>query len=150
MNYIFGQNEFLKKYRSLHDDDRKRVWIILEMSNGDEIFLEEYDQWLTMEEYCRANNVKIDKVKLRYRSHTVEYPTKDCDGVYIVKTAKGMMGGQTVYCYSTGRVCGDKVYRTLWTTPALLEDYKFEDDLQSCIRKAVVIYDEKAKTQTVQ
>lgn len=143
MKYIFGKEQFLQVYRSLPEKDRKSIWIILSMSNGEEIYLQQYDQWLTIQSYCHATGLTIDKVSLQYRSHVVTKDTRNCDGVYLVKTVKGQMGGETKYCYSIGTVHGSTIKKTLWLTPELIEDLSFEDNVETCLSQALVIYDRK-------
>lgn len=143
MNYIFGKENFRTKYRSLSDAQRRKIWIIVHTSDNQDVYLDDYDKWLTMQSYCDENNLKINAVSLQYRSHVVKIETVDCDGVYLTKTAKGQMGGQTKHCYGVGLVCGNKVKRTLWTTPELIKDLEFEDDLNNCLEKALVLYGEK-------
>lgn len=146
MNYIFGKKAFIAKYRSMPDEDRKKtIWIILHTSDGESIYLENYDQWLTIQDYCDKQKVKIDSIGLKWRTHLVETETSDTDGLYLVKTAKGVIGGPTRDYYTIGKIYGDKVQRTMWSTPDLLQDLSCEDKLANCIQKAVVIYDQEAR-----
>ena len=128
------------------DVERKNtIWIILETSDGESIYLQHYEQWLTIQEYCNNKRVKIDSISLKWRTHSVETKTDDTDGLYVVKTAKGIIGGPTRDYYTIGKIYGDRVERTMWSTPDLLQDLSCEDKLENCIQKAVVIYDQKAR-----
>lgn len=146
MNYILGKESFRKFYRSLTDTERRTIFIIVGTSDGQEVYLTEYKQWLSFGDYISQTGSRIDKISLQYRSHVVPIDTSNSDGVYLVKTAKGQMGGATKDCYSVGIVKGNKVYRQLYITPELIKDIEFEDDLNCCIEEALILHEQKAKT----
>lgn len=147
MNYIFGANEFRDHYLSLAESDRNNIFILVKTSDGQEIYLKEYKQWLTISDYCSKMDVRIDSVSLKFRSHVVTKDTKGFEGVYVVRTAKGKMGGETKHCYSIGTLKNGLIKRTLWSTPELVEDMTFEDSVEDCIRDALVTYDNQAKNR---
>lgn len=140
MSYLFGKEQFLARYKQLPSSERRNVWIIVHTSDGIDVYLEEYKDWLTIGDYCAANNVTINSISLQYRSHIINFDTTDGDGVYLSKTAKGSLGGETKQCYSIGVVRYGKVYRTLYAVPELSEDLKLEDNVEDCLKEALVIY----------
>lgn len=144
MSYIFGKEQFLSKYKQLSSEERRNIWIIVHMSDESVIYLEDYSDWLTISDYCRGNNLKINSISLQFKSHIINHDTSDGDGVYLSKTAKGSLGGETKNCYSIGIVRNDKIYRTLYIMPELAEDLKLEDNIEDCLKEALVLYD-KAK-----
>lgn len=148
MSYIFGENGFRDHYLSLAEQDRNNIFILVKTSDGQEIFLKEYKLWLTMGSYCAKMNITIDSVSLKFRSHLVSLDTKGAEGVYVVRTAKGKMGGETKHCYSIGTVNKGVVKRTLWSTPELIEDLTFEDKVEDCIPDALIIYDKEKNKKT--
>lgn len=147
MNYIFGANEFRDYYLSLAESDRNNIFILVKTSDGQEIYLKEYKQWLTISDYCSKMDVRIESVSLKFRSHVVTKDTKGFEGVYVVRTAKGKMGGDTKHCYSIGTLKNSLIKRTLWSTPELIEDMTFEDSVEDCIRDALVTYDNEKKNR---
>ncbi len=148
MSYIFGANGFRDHYLGLAEQDRNNIFILVKTSDGQEIFLKEYKLWLTMGDYCAKMGITIDSVSLKFRSHVVSLDTKDAEGVYVVRTAKGKMGGETKHCYSIGTVNNGVVKRTLWSTPELVEDLTFEDKVEDCIPDALIIYDKEKNKKT--
>lgn len=149
MNYIFGKDQFLNVYRSLSDKDRRSIWIIVKTSDNQDIYLQDYSQWLTINYYCNTNKLTIDSISLQYRSHVVTKDTKNCDGVYLAKTVKGQMGGETRHCYSIGTLHDNIIRKTLWLTPELIEDLSFDDNVEDCLKQALVVYEKSSKTRTI-
>ena len=143
MNYLFGFEQFREAYLQLSEEDRRKVWILVKTSDGQDIYLSDYNQWLTIGDYCKKMQVTIDSVSLKYSSREVTKNTIGADGVYLSKTAKGKMGGETKHCYGIGYVKDGIVNRTLWTTPELIEDVTFEDSVEGCIQRALVMYDKE-------
>ena len=146
MNYIFGQKGFTQAYRKMSDKERaSTTWIIVHTSDKKDIYLKEYDQWLTINDYCKKSGVYIDSISLRWRTHTETVDTSDCEGIYLIKTARGSMGGETKDYFTIGKIIGDTVYRTMWSIPELIADIKFEDKLENCIQKAIVRHEPTSK-----
>lgn len=142
MNYIFGKKQFIAYYKQMTEEERKStVWIIVHTSDGEDIYLKEYNQWLTIRDYCNENKLFINAISLQWRSHIVTEDTAGRDGVYVIKTAKGSMGGKTQECYSVATINGDKIRRHVYSVPALSKEMTFEDNLKNCIEKAIVLYD---------
>jgi len=136
MNYIFGVENWRKAYSS--GNRHKNIWIVIETSKNDIIYLENYDQWLTFKNYCKENGLKIHSVGLQYKSNLVSTDTKNADGVYIIRSVKGQMGGASRDCYTIGIVNGKKVNKTMWLTPELIEDNSYEDDIDNCFEEALI------------
>jgi|694.fasta_scaffold00123_88 hypothetical protein len=143
MSYIFGKEQFLQKYKQLSSQERRNIWIIVHTSDESDIYLEDYSDWLTIGNYCNANKLTISKISLQYKSHVVDFDTTNADGVYLSKTAKGTLGGETKQCYSIGVLRENKIYRTLYAIPELIEDLKLEDEVENCLKEALVVYDKE-------
>lgn len=141
MSYIFGIENWRKHYASC--EDTKKIWIVVETSDNVSAYLANYDQWLTFKEYCNKNNLKINSVGLQYRSNVVTTDTKSAEAVYVIRSVKGQMGGVSRDCYTIGVINGDKVKKTMWLTPELIEDSSYEDDLNSCFEEALIYNDRK-------
>ena len=137
MNYIVGYENWRQAYG--RDDDRQRIWVHFETSDGKHLYLNEYKKWLTVQEYIDKNNVTITKVGLKYRSHEVSTDVDGASAVYVVKSVKGELHGETLQCYTIGLLKDDgKMHKTMWITPALVEDIISVDDLEECFEEAIV------------
>lgn len=131
-------------YRTLSDEERKFTCLVLHLSNGKDLYLTELRDWLTIPDYCKEYDVKILSISLQYRSNLIDIDTSDVDGLYIVQTAKGLVGEEAQHFVTVGKVYGDVVKKTLYSTPALLANDEFEDKIDTCIEEALFIYEEKA------
>lgn len=149
MNYIFGEENWVKNYRE-NPDVRDNIWIHVSFSNGSKIYLDDIKQWLTISDYCSRNNLNVVEIGLKYRSNEIKINCKDYDGVYLVTSLKGSFGGETRYCYTSGLIKDGNIKKTLWSTPELLEDGTFDGNLEECFEEAIVYNDKKRKAQTIQ
>jgi|21_taG_2_1085346.scaffolds.fasta_scaffold14945_2 hypothetical protein len=137
MKYIVGHDNWTKAYTE--DHDRDRIWIYFVTSDNKEVHLQEYDHWLTVQEYLDKNNLTILKVGLRYRSHLVKQDASKAQAVYVIRSVKGEMYGVTKECYTIGLLDEDgKMHKTMWMTPALVEEMKTVDSINDCFEKAIV------------
>jgi len=139
MNYIIGADEWRKVYAS--GSNHKTVWIVIEMSDGNTIYLDSYNKWLTLKTYCQDKKVKINSIGLQYKTNLIKTDTSDKDGVYLIRSVKGQMGGTSRDCFTIGVVNGTKVSKTMWLTPELVEDSSYEDDLDNCFIEAIIFND---------
>jgi hypothetical protein len=136
MSYIFGIDNWRKVYAS--GNNHKNIWIVIETSDNNIVYLEKYDQWLTFKNYCSENKLNINSVGLQYKSNLVSTDTKNADAVYVIRSVKGQMGGTSRDCYTIGIINGDKAKKTMWLTPELIEDSSYEDDLENCFTEALI------------
>lgn len=148
MNAYFGKDAFVNKYKTLSEEDRRKVWILLYPENGQEIYLQNFADWPDAVKYLKEKKIRLKNLGLKFRTHTVEYPVDGSEGVYISQTAKGSMGGKTIHCFSLGFVKDGIVHRTLYTSPDLTPDLQLEDNVEDVIQEALLIYDQE--TETVQ
>jgi hypothetical protein len=144
MKYVFGKEGWHKAYAK--DTNRKRIWIYLETSDNKEIYLDEYDKWLTFQEYCDKHSVSIKKVGLQFRTHCVKIDTHDAEAVYIVRSLKAELYGKTINCYTVGLLKDNKVEKTMWIVPALVKDSTSIDNIEDCFEEAFVYNVKKSKT----
>lgn len=143
MKYIFGHDNWCKAYAK--DSNRRRVWIYFKTSEGTEVYLSEYEQWLTVQDYLDKYNITIKEIGLQYRSHRVSEQCSNKDGIYVVRSVKGELQGNTKHCYTIGIVKGSDVYKTMWLTPALVEESKVVDSIEDCFEEAIVYNDKESK-----
>ena len=145
MEYVVGHENWCKAYTN--DTDRDRIWIYIVTSDEKELHLKEYDQWLGFQKHIDKNNLTINKVGLRYRSHCITMDAKDSKAVYIVRSVKGEMHNITKQCYTIGFLREDnKVEKTMWLTPALIEELKTVDEIKECFEKAFVYHVGQSET----
>jgi len=84
-------------------------------------------------------------IKLQYRSNVIEVETKDCDGVYLVRSILGEVGGGVKNYYTIGALKDDIVYKGRWLTPELIEEEKVEEGLDNCFEEAIIYRYDKRK-----
>lgn len=145
-NIVVGEQAWLQIYTS-PDDRASETWIICKLSNGTEIFSCITGKIDNIKKYCNKHNASIDSVGLRFRSNTIKQNTKDCDAVYIVKSVRGQMGGNTIYCLVLGTLKNGIVSKTAYCTPELLEIYTSEDKVEDCFEEMLIYNDKKANKQ---
>lgn len=136
MSYIIGVDEWRKVYAS--GSNHKIVWIVLETSDNNTVYLDSYSKWLTFKTYCEEKKLKINNIGLQYKTNLIKTDTSGKKGVYLIRSVKGQMGGTSRDCFTIGIVNGNKVNKTMWLTPELVEDSSYEDDLENCFEEAII------------
>lgn len=137
MNYIIGYDAWKKEFIS-NGKYKHSIWIYIKLSNDQEIFLKEYDEWLTFGNYCKNNKVKINTIGLRYRSHQIEVDSSNAEAIYLIKSAKGEFGSDTKQCVTIGLLNDGIVHKTMWLTPELIEESKIKDRVEDCFQEALI------------
>lgn len=140
MTYIFGHDAWTKVFVS-DPTCKKNIWIYIKFSNDQEIFLKEYIEWLTIQDYCNKNKLRISIIGLRYRSHQIETNCEGCDGVYLIRSIKGEFGGHTKQCFTIGLLKEGIVDKTMWLTPELIEEGKSKDKVEDSFQEAIVLFE---------
>ena len=135
-NFITTHEQWLDAYRQ----DKYKIWIRATLSDGQEIYFSDYDTWYDIKSLCDSSDVTVDGIKLQYRSNLVETSTSNSDGVYLVRSLKGQIGGETSHYYTVGIIEGDTVHKTMWLTPELIEEEKSEDPLDNCFEEAIIYH----------
>jgi len=139
--YIQGEEGWAAAYKR---GGRKRIWIYIRFSSGQEIYLSDYDQWRGLKPEVESSSLLIEEIGLRYRSHKITVDTKDTDGVYVVRSLQAQFGGDTVHFYTIGLLKDGKVAKTRWHTPSLVEESSEETTLDECFEEALIYHGEKA------
>lgn len=143
ISLITSYEAWLEAYRK----DKYKIWIRATLSNGIEVYLPEYKDWLKLKQYCKDQKTNISKVGLQYRSHSVELDTADADGVYLVRSLVGVMGENSRNTITIGKLYGTKVHKTLWVTPELIQETTETTDVEECFKEALILnYEEKTGT----
>jgi hypothetical protein len=133
-NYITTHEQWLVEYRK----DKRAIWVRVCLSDNREIWFKEYKTWLAIKQTCLDHELSVKTIKLQYRSHVVETDTRETEGVYLIRSLMGLIGGSTKNYYTIGIVDGDLVHKTQWLTPELIEEEKVEDPLDKCFEEAII------------
>jgi hypothetical protein len=142
---ITSYEQWLQEYRK----DKYKIWIRATLSNNQEYYLPDVKDWKDLKEICKTNKLKVKKVGLQYRSHSIEVDTSDTDGVYLIKSVIGMIGETTKQTVTIGKLYGDTIYKSMWITPELIEELKTKDSVADSFEE-VLIYDyQKEQTRTI-
>lgn len=131
-----NNEEFLKSYTH----NKYATWIRCKLTNGEELNLDKHEDWRELKTRCESEKLYFSELCLQYRSHQEQIDIDNSDGVYIVKSVMGQMGGDTRHYFTTGKILGDKVEKKMWLTPELIVDKEYEDEIDSCFEEAI-IYD---------
>lgn len=142
---ITSYEQWLQEYRK----DKYKIWIRATLSNNQEYYLPDIRDWKNLKEICKTNKLKIKKVGLQYRSHSIEVDTSDTDGVYLIKSVIGMIGETTKQTVTIGKLYGDTIHKSMWITPELIEELKTTDSIENSFEE-VLIYDyQKEQTRII-
>lgn len=132
------------KWREAYRKNIDAIWIRCSLSNGEELFYDNFDGWRIIKEKCEREKLFFNSLSLQFRSHKVNIDLKDCDGVYLIRSVMGQIGNDTKNYYTFGRIVGDKVKKQMWLIPELIVDKEFEGNVSDCFQEAI-IYNETTK-----
>ena len=132
--YITTHEQWLSEYRN----DKRAIWVRVCLSGGTEIWFKDYNTWLNIKQTCLDDNLSINLIRLQYRSHIEDIYSGGSEGVYLVRSVMGQIGGDTRHYYTLGLVDGDVVHKTKWLTPELIEEEKDQDPLDKCFSEAII------------
>lgn len=140
---ITSYEAWLEEYRK----DKYKIWIKATLSDGTDIYLPEHRDWLKLKTHCENNKLKVTRVGLQYRSHSVDVDTGDADGVYLVRSLVGVMGENSRNTITIGKLHGTQVHKTLWITPELVKETEETTNVDECFQEAFILnYEEKTGT----
>lgn len=134
-------DQWLVEYRK----DKYKIWIKVILSNSEERYFCEYNDWFSIKQYCQKNSVNVNEIGLQYRSNYLGINATGCDGVYLVQSLVGVMGEQSKKTYTVGKIKGDKVEKKVFLTPELIEDRTEIDSVSSCFAEGLLYHNEQAK-----
>jgi len=133
-------NKWLEHYRT----DKSAIWLKVRLTDGQELFLNHASGWKGVKLICDKKKVFLEEFSLQFRSHEVKIDLEDAEGVYFVRSIMGQMGGASRHYYTVGIIKENKVHKTMWLVPELIEEKKTVDSLAECFDE-MVIYDETKK-----
>lgn len=143
-----GENVDDKKWAEFYSSDREnvsKIFVKVMTTDFKHFFFSEYDQWYAVKEHCENNSVFVKDLHLQFRSHKIIIEIRDCEGVYLVRSAMGAVGQPTKNYYTVGLLKDDGlVHKQMWLVPELILDKEFEDKISSCFSEAM-IYNGKKK-----
>lgn len=143
-NIIVGERAWIDIYGST-DERAYASWIRCKLSNGEYIYSSTLHKIDEIKKYCIENNLNIDSVGLQFRSNRIEQKTQDKKAVYIVKSVRGTMGGETRYCVTLGTLESDGIVKkTAYCVPELVELYESEDKVEDCFEEMLIYNEPKA------
>jgi hypothetical protein len=137
-----NNEKWLEHYRT----NKNAIWIKCKLTNGEDLFFDNFNGWKLIKEKCDSQSLFIDKLFLQFRSHEIDIDINNCDGIYLVQSIIGQFGADTKKYYTTGKIIGNKVYKKMWMIPELICNEEFEDDITDCFAEAI-IYDKTKKVQ---
>jgi hypothetical protein len=147
MNYIVGKESFLSFYKLLSVEDSKKVWIIVKTSDNKDLYLKDYNEWLTIPRYCALNNLDVLSVSLQYVTNVITVDVDKYEGVYLIRSIKGQFGAKERQCFTIGLIEGGIVHKTMWNTPELIQDLSFSESIEKCFEEAIVFNGTRRKQE---
>lgn len=142
---LTSYDQWLEAYRS----DKYKIWIKITLSNNEERYFCDYQDWHQVKQYCVDNNIDVYEIGLQYRSNYLGVESKDCDGVYLVQSLVGVMGEESKKTYTVGKIIDGIVHKQIFMTPELIEDRTDKDPVSSCFEEGVLYHHEKRQTTAV-
>jgi hypothetical protein len=133
-------DKWLEAYRS----NKQAVWIRCILTNNEELFFDKFDGWKYIKQKCESEKLFLHSLSLQFRSHKIDVDVSECDGVYLIRSVMGQIGGDTKNYYTFGRIFGDKIKKQMWLVPELVVDKEFEESISDCFNEAI-IYNETKK-----
>lgn len=134
-----------KNYDKEYFED-KTCWVV-ELSNGESIYQNdgfdesiEFSAWIRLKEYLCKNNLKIDKMYVRFRSN-IFYPLEDyCDGYFFSMGIIGMMSStENVNFYILGSIKNSIVNIKKIKVPELIVFDQEERDISNCTEQQIIL-----------
>ena len=125
--------------------DINAVWVKVMTSDGKHFFFSDYKVWQEVKSHCEKNFVFIEDLHLQFRSHKCIMDVRNAEGLYLVRSVMGTMGGPSSNYYTVGVLKGKEVHKQMWLFPELIMEKEMVDDPSQCFEEAM-IFNEKKKT----
>lgn len=133
-----------EKWLSQYRKNKNAVWIRCKLTNGEEFNFDEFDGWKKIKEHCDKNQLFFLELYLQFRSNSKKIDLKNADGVYMIKSIKGQIGGVSTHYYTVGIINKDRVKKSMIMTPELVTEIEYEDSIENCFTETI-IYDKTKK-----
>lgn len=146
-------NNFIKQkaeWQKIYTKNRNSAWFHIFLSNKEIIYLRNYKEWLMLKQYCESSNINVDKIKLKYKSHSVEINTHDAQAVYLVQSILGSLSNDTKQTVTVGILNHDnkKIKKTIWILPEIVEYLTEYDSIDRCFTEALIYNNGTTKQKT--
>lgn len=138
--------------------DSNPIWIA-KLSNGETVYQDDgrpnvqpESAWLRMKQYCEENDLYIESIQVRNRSH-VEDVGVGHDGYFFCKGAGALLFQDlTIHTFNIGHLEDEKLHVRIWRLPELIperfeERDPYEVSHECLIVKKGVLDDEKLQAQ---
>lgn len=132
---ITSFEDWKKEYKK----DKTKTWIIITLDNNVTYYFEDFDSWYDVMEICKNDNLKVLEVGLRFRSNVKRIPIIG-DGVYLIRSAIGSPGSETIYTMTIGDVFGNDVEKTVVHLPALTQVNTYVDNISECSKEVLLLW----------
>ncbi len=136
-----NNEKWLKHYRT----NKSAIWIKMKLTNGSEFYIDQHESWMGIKALCEQKSCFFEELSLQFRSHEVKIDLEDADGVYLIRSILGRMGGESRHFYTVGILKDKEVHKTMWCIPELVEEKSYIDDIESCFEEAMIYNEEKKK-----
>jgi len=133
-DFITTHKEWYKEYQK----DREKVWIIAEFSDDSKIYFSEHSVWLKIKDICKEKRLSITQLQLQFRSHVVDVEIDGADAIYLIRSIKGQLGGQSRDYVTVGKVQSNSVKKDMWLIPELIIEETFEETIDKCFEEAII------------
>ena len=147
MSYIFEEDGWRREYQN--PAKQNLIWIYILFSNESVVFLDDFNDWLTVENYCNEKDLKITEIGLQYATNRITETVSNADGVYLIRSLRADFGSKPKQCYTIGIVSGNKVKKKTWIVPELVFSFSSNDEIENCFEEAIVYHDKKRKAATI-
>lgn len=132
----------LESWKSEYRKDKTKVWVIVTLSNNVTYFFKDYEDWYTIIDIAHNNNLYVEEVGLRYRSNIYRKKVSG-EGLYIIRSALGSPGSETIDTMTIGTVEGDFVLKDIIQLPALIVMNSHKDKLSECTPEVILMWENK-------
>lgn len=142
---IASHEDWLKEYRK----DRYKTWIKATLSNNEIRYFHDYSDWKILKELCQNQSLDIVELGLQRKSNYVGIDTRQCRGVYLVRSVLGMMGQEPIHTFTIGKIIDNSIHKQVYLIPELIEHRKEVDDIEKCFEEAILYHNVERKTKTI-
>lgn len=130
------RQKWLQDYRK----NKRAIWIRCKLTNGDEFNYDHFEGWKELKQKCEKEKLFFSELCIQYRSHQSKIDIEDSEGIYLIRSIKGQIGGESTHYYTIGTIHGDIVKKKMLITPELIVETEYEDSIENCFEEAI-IYD---------
>ena len=140
-SFITTHSEWYEEYQK----DRGKVWVVTELSDGSKVYFSEHSTWLKLKEVCIEKQISITQLQLQFRSHLVDIEIDGAEALYLIRSVKGLLGGETKNYITVGKIKSGSVKKDMWLIPELIIEETFEETIDNCFEEAIIYQHGKEK-----